>query len=213
LCRLLKEGWDFGHLDEIYLHKVYGEKFSGTVIDVGASNGDSSVFFAKRGADMVIALEPYPESYRLAQRNVELNGLTHKIKLVNAALASGRGRIKLKVSTKSPNANSLDPTCKVLRMGINFDLEVEVPSLTLQDIFDEYDLERVSLLKMDCEGCEYNVLRNMDKAIFEKIDAVVLEYHNGAQDIPNILVDNGFKPGYNNSPVGLLYATKTSFKK
>jgi ribosomal protein L11 methylase PrmA len=39
-----------------------------TVIDIGANVGDSSIYFALRGADKVIALEPLPTSYKMAKK-------------------------------------------------------------------------------------------------------------------------------------------------
>mmetsp|Transcript_1666 Transcript_1666/g.3314 ORF Transcript_1666/g.3314 Transcript_1666/m.3314 type:complete len:80 (-) Transcript_1666:49-288(-) len=39
---------------------------------------------------------------------------------------------------------------------------------------EEYAVQRIALLKMDCEGCEYEVI---PKAPFDKIDAVVGELH------------------------------------
>jgi len=41
-------GFDLGHFVEIYIDKYYGSNFAGkNVIDVGMSNGDSSIYFAK----------------------------------------------------------------------------------------------------------------------------------------------------------------------
>ena len=37
------------------------------VIDVGANIGDSSIYFALRGAKKVIAIEPFPENFDLAK--------------------------------------------------------------------------------------------------------------------------------------------------
>ena len=39
-----KKGMDIIHLDEIYERKTYGKTFRGVIIDVGASNADSSFF-------------------------------------------------------------------------------------------------------------------------------------------------------------------------
>lgn len=53
-CRY-NEGLDIVHLAEIFLDKAYGTDFAGkVVIDVGMSNGDSSTYFASKGASKVI---------------------------------------------------------------------------------------------------------------------------------------------------------------
>ena len=207
VCRL-NSGADFNHLTELYINKTYGDHFQGIVVDVGASNGDSSIFFAKRGAEMVIALEPMPESYKLALKNVEINGLSHKVKLVNAALFAERGKTKFKVSTKNPNANSISPTKQVTDLGIVYDYEIEVETLTLQDLIEDFNLDRISLLKMDCEGCEYYVFNHTDQSILDKIEKVILEFHGGPQGIPNLLSKNCFTVRYTGSGIGMLYAEK-----
>ena len=51
--------------------------------------------------------------------------------------------------------------------------------------------ERVGLLKLDCEGCEYSVLNSFSD--FDIIDNIILEYHNDVQNLPNLLKDFGFK--------------------
>ncbi|QGA68893.1 hypothetical protein [Sulfolobus sp. E11-6] len=49
-CRLNK-GFDFGHLIEIFNQQAYNFDVNGkNVVDVGMSNGDSSIYFAKKGA-------------------------------------------------------------------------------------------------------------------------------------------------------------------
>ena len=55
---------DILQLVELWIAKIYGSEFEGkNVIDVGASKGDSSIFFCKKGAKRVIAFEPDQSSY------------------------------------------------------------------------------------------------------------------------------------------------------
>ena len=59
------------------------------VIDVGASVGDSTLYFILNGARKVIAVEPLPNVARCAEENLKLNGITDEVKVINAALAVG----------------------------------------------------------------------------------------------------------------------------
>jgi len=59
------------------------------VIDVGASVGDSALYFVLNGARKVIAIEPLPNVAKCAEENLKLNGVTDEVKLINAALGSG----------------------------------------------------------------------------------------------------------------------------
>jgi Ribosomal protein L11 methyltransferase (PrmA) len=68
-------------LDEIYLNKVYGDKrLDGRpVIDVGASIGDSSLYFVKLGASEVHGFELDSERYAIAVENIQINDMTHLV--------------------------------------------------------------------------------------------------------------------------------------
>jgi hypothetical protein len=69
-CRL-NQGTDISLVAEIFVRQVYGSDFNQkVVVDVGAYNGDSAIFFAKRGARLVIGLEPDPRSLELARRTL-----------------------------------------------------------------------------------------------------------------------------------------------
>jgi len=68
------------------------------VVDIGASIGDSSIYFALNGASYVIALEPYPYTFNLAVKNVKVNNLNDKIKILNAGY--GRKLDTVKVDEK-----------------------------------------------------------------------------------------------------------------
>jgi len=56
------------------------------VLDVGASIGDTAVYFALRRATEVVAFEPYPFPYVFALKNIEVNGLKN-VKVINAGVA------------------------------------------------------------------------------------------------------------------------------
>ncbi|MCG3110135.1 hypothetical protein L3N51_02432 [Metallosphaera sp. J1] len=190
-CRTNK-GWDLGHLVEIYLRKVYDYDVKDkVVIDAGASNGDSSIFFAKKGAKKVIALEPDEESFSLAIRNVEASGVKDRVVLLNQALASRKGKITFYVYENNVNGNSIDPE-NMVKLSQKL-IPRTVDSVTLQDLLDMVKGETVGLLKMDCEGCEYSVLGSLDRNSFNRIEAITMEYHNGLQNLREILESNGFK--------------------
>jgi predicted RNA methylase len=49
------------------------------VIDVGASVGDTALYFVLNGARKVIALEPLPNVAKCAEENVRLNDTADKV--------------------------------------------------------------------------------------------------------------------------------------
>ena len=67
-----------------------------------------------------------------------------------------------------------------------------IEAITLKEIIDMFNGEHINLLKIDCEGCEYKVLRSISEEYFSRILNLNLEYHHGLQDIPELLNREGF---------------------
>ena len=107
-CRT-RVGFDFGHIVEIFLDKGYGVDFQGkNVIDIGMSNGDSSIFFAKNGAKRVIGIEPDRRSFNIALTSISESKVDDIVFPLNKALSAQSGIVELIVCDAFPNANSID---------------------------------------------------------------------------------------------------------
>lgn len=123
------------------------------VVDVGAHIGSFSIPAAKAGA-RVIAYEPSKESFKLLVENAKLNGV--EIDARNYAIGSGR-LCHLKTNRLNMGSSRLDKSGE----------EVEVTNLDIP--------ERIDILKLDCEGCEYEI--NLPDARF-----IVGELHGKKSD-------------------------------
>jgi len=66
----------------------------------------------------------------------------------------------------------------------------KIPMYSLKTIVEEYKIEN-AVLKMDCEGCEYNLL-NEDDETLKKFNRIVLEFHYGYKNIDYKLRNTGF---------------------
>lgn len=189
-CRVDK-GNDFGHLNEIYLDKVYGDNYANkNVIDVGMSNGDSSIYFAKEGSKRTVGIEPDKRSFNLAIKNIKASKVEDKVVALNKALNVTNENVKLIVYDKNPNANSVAKNNMVSLKDTKSEENVE--AIRLKDVIDTFNEEQIDLLKLDCEGCEYAILRDLDKESFKKIRNLSMEFHNGLQDLQEILENNEF---------------------
>jgi hypothetical protein len=64
-------------------------------------------------------------------------------------------------------------------------------------IMDEHGLEVVNLLKMDCEGSEFEILADIDPRHWARIDRLAMEYHLGGNrrrnELVAVLERNGFE--------------------
>ena len=87
------------------------------MVDIGASNGDSSIFFAKKGTKKVIGLEPDNWSYNLALENVRDSGVEQIVTVQNKAISSYMGQTTLFVSVENSSANSVDNRNMVILPG------------------------------------------------------------------------------------------------
>lgn len=181
---------EIGMLVETFVEKPYGLEFKDKVIvDIGMNIGDTPIYFCSRGARFVIGIEPDPEAYGLALDNISLNHLERRIFPVNVAIAWKEG----KLGVENPGSTLLQS--RVYRWGA-VDLPSrgteEVDAIPLLSVFDKFGLAQVDLLKIDCEGCEYEVLGSLPKEAFNRIRAIALEFHDGLQDLPYLLKQNGF---------------------
>jgi len=57
-------------------------------------------------------------------------------------------------------------------------------------LINEFDIKE-AVLKMNCEGCEYNIL-NEDDVVLKKFKRIVLEFHYGYKNIESKLKRAGF---------------------
>lgn len=73
--------------------------------------------------------------------------------------------------------------------------QVDCQLKRLSTIIQEENVERIDLLKVDCEGAELGVIKGIDAADWPKIQSMVVEVHdtNGRLDlIQSILKEHGF---------------------
>ena len=175
------------------------------VIDIGANIADSSIYFAMRGAKKVIALEPFPKNFEVAQKNITLNGFTDKIELLNAGCCGGQSKdMVLDASANGVGCQSMQSS---LGSNIHF--------YTLRELLNKYNIDSRAVLKIDCEGCEYDIILSNDKTMLDKFSHIQVEYHHGFRDLEKHLVDANFvvshtNPKYENGmEIGWIYATKS----
>ncbi|OAN48256.1 FkbM family methyltransferase [Chloroflexus islandicus] len=156
-------------------YETYGRPIQDgwTVIDIGAGIGEFSIVTAKEHPNChVYAIEPFPESFALLQENLRLNAIGN-VTALQTAIGVQSGQMLLATIGEAVQHSA---TKQATVIGSN---TLAVPALSLEDIFQRYGIERCNFLKMDCEGCEFEVLLNANPVTLAQIDHLCLEYHNG----------------------------------
>jgi FkbM family methyltransferase len=136
-----------------------------------------------KGADRVIGFEPFPHNFEIARRNIESNKLSTKVSLSMAGLGSNSGNISI-----SPDYYSNEGS-----QAANSGKGVEVPVLTLEEIIKKYVVSgSEAVLKMDCEGCEYETIGTAPIDALRRFEYIQIEYHKGYKTIREKLERCGF---------------------
>ena len=151
------------------------------VVDIGACTGDTSIYFAICGAKKVVAIEPYPKNFEILKKNIEINHLENTIKAKLAGCASNSSHIIL-----DPNFDS-----NMRSLLKEFDTGVKIPLITIMDIIKDENFTD-GILKLDCEGCEYEVILNATRELLQKFSHIQIEYHKGYENIKQKLESCGF---------------------
>jgi len=141
------------------------------VVDIGAHIGGTSILAASMGAG-VHAYEPEAYNFEILCNNVKLNGLDDKIRCYNIAVGKP-GMAELFVHQKNSGATTL------FKNGLKNCLDENkqiVKIISIHDVFAS--INHCDLLKMDCEGAETDIIRDLDEELINKIDNISVEFHN-----------------------------------
>jgi len=166
--------------NEYLLHK-YNNIENANFIDIGANCGIVSLILGKQNPkSKIYSFEPDIQVFNVLKKNVELNNLTNIILSNKAVYKEGVHEITL---FKYPFYSGGNTTCsKHNDMQNHFPtLKIEsynVDCISLDEIVKENNINEIELLKIDCEGAEYEILYN--SVFFQKniVKNMVGEFHN-----------------------------------
>jgi FkbM family methyltransferase len=148
--------WESQALDYWYRHSR-GAKI---VIDVGSYVGTYSLIAASgMGASRVIAFEPNTQAFNATIKNARKNALHSKIQVLQVAL----GKTTAIAPLIAPKGRSFSSSVMLKPESVDVKLDWEVVrfvnSKPLDHILEFSDIDSISLIKIDTEGSEIDVLR------------------------------------------------------
>lgn len=160
-------------------------KRGGTWIDAGANFGNHTVYFDKfTTADFVLAFEPILTNYDLLVKNLRKNNCKRTIP-IQQGLSNEKGQ-KAFIQGKRPSQ------CELVD---GFGIEVTT--------IDEFTDKEISVIKIDVEGYEIQVIQGAIKAITKNKPEIFVEIWGDRKPIEDILLPLGYelKERYCHAPV------------
>ena len=163
----------------------------GVMIDGGANIGNHTIFLAKYCATKVMAFEPFPDTFKLLDKNITDNGLRFNVIASNYGLSDSNEIVFMKSVDGNAGMNKVDSEGDAKVELIPFDLIL--------------DLDRpITLIKLDCEGYEEKALLGMIETVKKYKPALFIECQTEKElvAISKILIPLGYsnKQRFNHTP-------------
>ena len=142
------------------------------IFDIGANIGVVSVIMANVYPDAKIyAYEPNPVNFEILIKNTK--GYGEQIEIHNAALAAEAGKMDLYLSDDPNNHGG----CSLYQHRV--DMSAKPFEVTCFSARKEFEMAggKVDLVKIDCEGSEWQILSSLTPAQLQSIQIMVGELH------------------------------------
>lgn len=178
IFKVTLEGFDFGTLyklfSENFVRNQYffvARKKDPVIFDCGASIGDSVLYFKfLYPHSRIFAFEPDPVTFEMLVKNIKNNNLKN-ISIHNIALADKAGYRPLYIGN-SIGALQMSLTSK--RLSGNTTKVRTAKLISFSRLVDKIDL-----LKMDIEGAEFSLLKQLvTSGEIKKVQQIIVEYHH-----------------------------------
>lgn len=157
------------------------------VIDVGANCGLASFYFQTMGAKEIYCLEPDSKAFANLEKLFNNNSAVH---CLNLALSDVSGDGFLCSDIKNSTISKLGET------------GTPIKTIGWNDFLIQNNLKnkQIDLVKIDIEGFEYQVFTTITMNHLQKINNIILEFHENTNGKLNNIVDKligaGFKLSY-----------------
>jgi FkbM family methyltransferase len=156
------------------------------ILDIGANQGFFTCYAAHKGA-RVFAFEPVPELFERVVFNVQQNGFADRVNVVQCAIGEQNREVELQVSASLGGAQSSIVAAFSQNNHVPVERSITVQCKTLPEIIDEYSISSIRMCKIDAEGAELEILRELKPHEVAKIQSIAMEYHFGAYPMDELL--------------------------
>jgi FkbM family methyltransferase len=170
---------------EIFIEECYTKdnfyypNSSHTIIDIGANIGLFTLYCQSQARGTRIhCFEPAPLTRGRLKKNIIFNKLEELVKVYPYAVSDRKTIKKLRSATKYSIDRSFFEHCTEDTGDLTTDEHSDtVQVISLDEVLNFVDTDRVNLLKIDAEGAEVEILSGASEDSLKKIDKIALEYH------------------------------------
>jgi FkbM family methyltransferase len=192
---------------EIFMADVYSIKqltqllpAKPTIIDIGANAGFFDILVLSKLKNATIyAFEPIPSNVAMIKNVIASNQLETNI-LLHQKAVTGLPMAGIDLYIEDTDDNQVVAS---IFNGFNKSntKKITIPSITLSEIINTINLPTIDLLKMDCEGSEYDIVYNTPIETITRIKHLEIEVHDVDKEKNNIYFFNKYlqKLGYKTS--------------
>lgn len=165
------------HFDSGVLYKDYGLNSFKTldkdksIIDVGASVGDSALLFSDYTTEKVYSFEPTATMYNFLKKALELNNIKNVVP-IQQGLSNCEGEMEIYSAGARSSITDFNYS----------DSELEKIQLTTLDKFVEENNLNVGLIKVDIEGAEQLFLEGAKNTIQNQKPALIISIYHTPED-------------------------------
>jgi FkbM family methyltransferase len=196
------------------------------VFDVGMNIGDTTLYFLKdKNVDKVYAYEPFRDTYIRAKHNLkEYLCNQDKIEIFQYGISDENAKHEIGFNTdmscgQSTISNVSEEAHRfyensglILKENDKTEMiEVRKASDVFMPIIEKHTDNNI-VLKMNCEGEEYNIIKDLSQTgVIKYIDFIIMEWHyKGKEILLEYLKQSGFSYccSDKNSKMGWIYAYK-----
>jgi FkbM family methyltransferase len=165
---------------------IFENKYEGWFIDAGANLGSYTSLSIKKGVEKCLLIEPTPE----LANSLRLTFDKFKDIIIEECAVTNRDEDTVSFKTYT------NKTYSSVGNLVSEDGEIVVKNHRIADLIRKYNIDKISLLKIDIEGSEYEVIMGLEDWIFDMTSSISLETHlySGGDDshLVEKIISHGF---------------------
>lgn len=144
------------------------------IVDVGAHVGTFSLLAMEEfPAASCTCFEPSPTGLNYLRQNIQANGLSERVTIEPHAVAAQAGSTLLSERVPGGLASTIDSEVAGQE---SYASSIPVETVAFDSVVEGLD-SHIDVLKLNCEGAEYEILGESNPAMLARVQAIVLEYH------------------------------------